>query len=61
MIAVLGPSASGTVAFDKVQPAEDDAASQLAAEVLHVGQGVPVRGGDVVEPPVVAAGVPGAI
>ena len=44
------------VAFDKFLTAEDSAAGQLTTEVLHVGQGVPVRGGGVVEPPVVAAG-----
>ena len=43
------------VTFDEVQPAEDGAASQLTAEVLHDGQGVPVRGCDVVELPVVTA------
>ena len=49
------------VTFDKVQPAEDGAAHQLAAEALHVGQGVPVGSCDIVEPPVVFAGAPVAV
>ena len=49
------------VALDQVQLAEDLASGQAAVEVLHVGQGIPVRGSDVVESAVVAAGSPAAI
>ena len=48
------------VALDQIEPAEVGAASQLAAEVLHVGERVPVWCGDV-ESPVVTTGAPGAI
>ena len=49
------------VTLDQVMSAEDGAAGQLAAEVLHVGEKVPVCCGDVVESPVVTTGTPGAV
>ena len=49
------------VALDQVQLAEESASCQAAVQVLHVGQGVPVWGGDVVEVAVVTAGSPAAI
>ena len=39
------------VAFDKVQLAEDCGSVEVVGQVLHVGQGVPVGGGDQVEAP----------
>jgi hypothetical protein len=44
------------VSFDLVDLAEDVAAVQAVGQVLHVWEGVPVRGGDSVEAAVVAAG-----
>ena len=41
------------VALDQVKSAEDVPSSQLVPQILHVGQGIPVWGGDVVETPVV--------
>lgn len=49
------------VTFDEVDLAEDGAPVQAIGEVLHVRQGVPVWRCDGVEPPVVAAGSPGAV
>ena len=49
------------MAFDEVQAAEDLANCQFATEVLNVGKGVPVRGGDVVEAPVITPGAPGTV
>ena len=40
------------LALEEIQVAEHLATRQLGAQVLHVGQGVPVWGGDVVEVPV---------
>jgi hypothetical protein len=48
------------VSFDQVDLAEDSAAVQAFGQVLHVWEGVPVRGSDSVEAAVVAAGPPGA-
>ncbi len=49
------------VSFDEVDLAEDGASVEAIGEVLHVRQGVPVWRCDSVEPPVVAAGSPGAV
>ena len=49
------------VALDQVKSAEDMAAGQLVPQVLHVGQGIPVWGGDVVEAPVVPSWLPCAV
>jgi hypothetical protein len=46
------------VSFDEVDLAEDGATVEAIGKVLHVRQGVPCDG---VEPPVVAAGSPGAV
>ncbi len=47
--------------FDEVNLAEDCASVEAIGEILHVWQGVPVWRCDGVEPPVVAAGPPGAV
>ena len=64
IIAVLALSASATVhlviPLDEVQLAEDRGAVEVVGEVLHVGQSLPVGGGDLVEAAVVAAGPPSA-
>jgi hypothetical protein len=62
MMAVLG-GGNGylMVFFDQVNLAEDRAAVQAVGQVLHVWEGVLVRGGDGVEAAVVTAGPPGAI
>ena len=49
------------VALYQVEFAEDLASNQVAIEVLHVGQGIPVRGGDVVEAAIVATGLPATV
>ena len=46
------------VAFDQVQLAEDGGAMEVVGQVQHVGQGVPVRGGELVQVSVVAAWAP---
>ena len=49
------------VALDQVELAEDLASGQVAVKVLHVGQGIPVRGGDVVEAAIVTTGLPATV
>ncbi len=49
------------VTFDEVNLAEDGASVEAIGEILHVWQGVPVWRCDSVEPPLVAAGAPGAV
>ena len=49
------------VPLAEIQLAEDLLAGQLGREVLHVWWGVYVPLGDQVQPPVVAAGPPGAV
>ncbi len=49
------------VSSDQVNLAEDGTAVQAVGQVLHVWEGVPVRGGDSVEAAVVYAGPPRAV
>ena len=49
------------VALDQVELAEDLASGKVAVKVLHVGQGIPVRGGDVVEAAIVTTGPPATV
>ncbi len=58
---VGGGDAYLVVSFDQVDLAEDGAAVQPIGQVLHVREGVPVRGGDRVEAAIVAAGLPGSV
>jgi hypothetical protein len=65
MMAVLGMSAGGdwylVVPLVEVDLSEDGEAVQAVGQVLHVWEGVPVRGGDGVEVTGVFAGPPGAV